>query len=139
MSFTLFTEDLIDQFTLTHGLIHGDLHFYTSLVQLFFRHFPDVVPGIFFNGIGHTYPPERTFKVDFIFAYHRFRSPVDRQRSRFDHLFREVHHPQIIFISHINFHTGKFRIMCPVHSLIPEIPGKFVHPFKTADNQPFQV
>ena len=64
MSFTLFTEDLIDQFTLTHGLIHGDLHFYTSLVQLFFRHFLDVVPGIFFNGIGHTYPPERTFKVD---------------------------------------------------------------------------
>jgi hypothetical protein len=41
----------------------------------------------------------------------------------FPALLGEIHHPEIIFVSHIKFQHGKFRIVGSVHPFVAEVSG----------------
>lgn len=60
-------------------------------------------------------------------------------RQIFLTFFGEIHHPVVVLVRDIDFHTGKFRIVRSVHAFVAEVFGKFVHSFEASDNQPFQI
>ena len=57
----------------------------------------------------------------------------------FQHVLYEAHHPMVILVGHIDFHHGKFRVVGFIHTLVTEVFGKFIHPFKTTHNEALEV
>ena len=55
------------------------------------------------------------------------------------HIFDQIHHTLIIGICLIHFNGCKFRIVGWIHALVPEDSADFINPFKSANNQLFQV
>ncbi len=94
---------------------------------------------MFHNGVGHGYPLIRRFEIKDFVTCLNFCCSVKRQSYAFQYLLGELHHPDVVFVSHINFHSGEFRIVRPVHSLVAEIFCKLINSVETANNQTFQV
>src|SRR5690606_3512553 len=59
--------------------------------------------------------------------------------SLFKQLLCDLHHPEIILVCSIEFQNGELRIVCAVHSLIPEIAAKLVHPIESSYNESLQI
>ena len=56
-----------------------------------------------------------------------------------DHLLRHLHHPAVILVGYIDLHTGKLRIVRPVHTLIAEVTTKLVNPLEATYDQSLEV
>ena len=54
--------------------------------------------------------------------------------NAFNALFNHFHHPNVVFISYINFHRSKFRIMSTIQPFIAKHLSKFIHTIKSAYN-----
>ena len=80
---------------------------------------------------------EGTLDINLLVSHHHFCGSMQVHGDLLNHLFGKVHHPLVILIGHTNFHNGEFRVVRPVHSLIPEIFGKFVHAIISSYNQSF--
>ena len=139
MTFTFLSENLVNQLTLTHRLVHVQADRQTECPDLILTLTCDVKPGIFFNRLGHLHALERTLEIHLVLPERSFSCPVHGHCRRLNHSLRAIHHPQIILVRHVHLHTSKFRVMRPVHTLVTEITGKLEHPVKTAHDQTFQV
>ena len=92
-----------------------------------------------FNGVIHRNSFEWSFEADCFPIYFCICCSIYIDGSFFKELLRRIHHPQIIFVSSIEFKNCKFRIVCAVHSLVSEISREFVYPVKSPNDQSFQI
>ena len=55
------------------------------------------------------------------------------------HTFGEFHHPVVVLVLHIEFYTGKLRIVRAVHTFVTEILTDFVDTFKATHNETLEI
>ncbi len=137
--FALFTEDLVNELSFTHGGIDLDMQLFGRFPEFFLIHFRDIDACEFFNGPVHGIPFPRTFEIDLVLPYLHFRCAVQVDRDFFDHFLHKIHHPFIILVGDVQLDLRKFRIMEATHAFVPEVFGKLVNPVKSTHNEPFQV
>ena len=82
---------------------------------------------------------ERTLEINLLVAQLNFGRSMQCNGNAFNHLFREIHHPQVVFIGYIDFHDREFRIVRPVDALVAEVLADLVDALEPADDQPLQV
>ena len=57
----------------------------------------------------------------------------------FEQLFHHFHHPDVVFVGHIDLHGGKLWVVGSVHALVAEHLAKLIYPIKTTHDQSLQV
>ena len=92
-----------------------------------------------FNGINHGYTLKWRFKTDGFIAHLQFGSAIYVHTNFFNHIFGKCHHPVVILVRYINFHSRKFRIVRAIHTFVAEVFGKLVNAFETTYNKSFEV
>ena len=134
------TEELVDKFTLTDGLIYFHALRQAELTNLFFGLAIAVETGLLLNSFEDRKTAERCLIADNLtvrILYFWF--AVDSHTDSFEQLFGEAHHPVIVFVWHIKLHTSKFRVMVLVHTLISEVFTDFVYTIETAYDKTLQI
>ena len=139
VAFAEFAEDFVNQLAFTHGVVNFHVEFLANFTNLLFVHTSQVIAREFLDRIQHGYTFERSFEVDYVVAYLYFCCTVYIQTDFFNHVFCKLHHPVVILVSYVDFHTGKFRIVCTVHTFVTEVLTDFIHTFETTHNQSLQV
>ena len=139
VSFAEFSEDFVDQLSFSHCIINFHVQFLAYFTDLFFIHASQIISGEFFDGIEHGHTFERRLKVDYIISHFNFRCTVYIHTNLFNHIFCKLHHPVVVLIGYVDFHTGKFRIMCTVHTFITEVLANFIDSLESTYDQTFQV
>ena len=137
VAFALLSKYLIYQFSLAHCLIYR----YTDRVgksSQFFFCFPcNIKTSKLLNSIGHRYTRVRCFKINCMSSESCFSSTIYCYSTMLKQTLCEIHHPVVIFISHIDFHRSKLWVMSSIHSLIAEVLRKLINPIKTSYNKAF--
>ena len=100
-----------------------------------------VTPGMFQKQICVLTPWPWRSEVDDI----TFCSPwnlcaaTDSKAGVDNNLLRQVHHGAIVTVSLIDLNHCEFRIVCGIHTLVPEDPADFIHAFNSTHQQTLQV
>ena len=139
VTFAFLTKYFIYQFTLAHRLIYRNTDRLCKGSQFVFCLSCDVKSCELFNSISHRKAWIRSFEIYCIFTKGCLSSAIHRHSAMLDQAFSEVHHPVIIFVSHINFHSRKLRVVSSIHTLVAEVLRKFIHSVKTSYNKTFQI
>ena len=137
--FTFFREELVNEFSLTHCIIYLYSLVFAYRAQLIFRFIFDVYAGIFFDSLSHCKTRKRTFEIDFFCPNLNGSFAMNRKTNAFNHFFREVHHPKVIFVGYIDFHDGEFRVVGSIHPFISEITRELIHTVESTYNKSFEV
>ena len=139
-TFAEFSEDFINQLAFTHCLVDF-LHFQflANLADFFFALAVQVVSCLFFDSIQDRQTAVRSFKTDRFSVDNTFRTAVYSDTDTFQQFFGEIHHPVVILVLNIKFHTGKFRIVSFIHALVTEVLTYFIYTFKTTYDQSLQI
>ena len=135
----LFSKNLIDQFAFAHGIVHGDVQVFAHLAQPYFIHFRHINARVLLNGLKHAQALVRPFELDFLPFNLNLGLAVQGCGNGFNQRFDHVHHPLVVFVGHVDFHTGKLGVVGAVHPFISEHFTNFIHPIKTTYNQSFEV
>ena len=139
-AFTEFTEDFINQFAFAHGVVDFfHLQFFADLTDFFFALAVEVISCLFFDGVEDRQTAVRSFKADCLSVYNGFGASVYGDTDAFQQLFGEAHHPVVILVLYIKFHTSEFGVVGSVHSLVTEVLSYFVYTFKTTYDESFQI
>ena len=67
------------------------------------------------------------------------RRAVDGNTDCLQEFLREAHHPVVILILNIEFHTGELRIVVFVHTLVAEVLADLVDTLKATDDESLEV
>ena len=138
-TFTEFAENLIDKFALTHRLVDFKVQLLTHFTNLFFAHAVKVVACLFLNRIKDRKAAVGSLKADGLTVNYGFRTTIYRHANLFKELLSESHHPVVVLILNVEFHTSKFRIVCAVHTFVTEVLTNLKHALKSAYDQALQV
>ena len=125
--FAIFTEDGINQLAFSERRVSLDVEVLAYLTELVFIHSCDIHSCIFLDCLKHRKPPVWRLEVNLLVSDCDYGCTVKFDGDSFQHLFHKFHHPDVILVCHIDFHTGEFRIMCLVHSFVAEILGELIH------------
>ena len=139
ISFAEFAEDFVYQLAFSHCIVYLHVQFLADFADLFFIHSGEVVSCKFFDWIEHGNTLERSLEVDYVITYLNFCCTVYIHTDLFDHIFSKLHHPVVILVGYVNFHTSEFWVMSTVHTFITEVLSDFVYTFKSTYDQTFQV
>ena len=94
---------------------------------------------MFLYGIGHADPFEWRIEIYNLVIVRYLRSSVKVEGCFLNDFFGEVHHPVIVFVGYIDLHHCELRVMCTVHTFIPEVLCKFINSFKAPHYQSLKV
>ena len=139
-TFTELSEDFINQFAFSHCLVDF-LHFqfFANLADFLFILTVQVVSCFFFDSIEDRQTAIRSFETDRFSVNNTFRTTVYSDTDTFQQLLGKIHHPVVILVLHVKFHTSKFRIMSFVHTFVTEVLTYLIYTFKTTYDQSFQI
>ncbi len=124
--FAVFSEYGVDELAYAHGRVCLDLELLAGIAKLFYAHALDVYSGIFLYRIEDRNPAIFSAEVNFVVPDLDLGGAVHRKRDSLKHLLGEVHHPDVVLVGYIYFHAGEFRVVGPVHALVPEVLGELV-------------
>src|SRR5690606_20747311 len=116
-----------------------DTHSFCSLKYFDFSFSGNIKSGKLFNGVGHGNTGIRSFKVYSMFAKNSNGSSVYCCSTMLKQVFGKLHHPVVVFVSYIYFHSRKLWVVGSVHSLVTEVFTKFINTVKTTYYKPFKV
>ena len=139
IAFAFFSENFVDKFSFAHRIVDFDIQLAAYVAQLCFVHAGYVDTRKFFDGIDHRYSFIRSLEVDEVVSDFYLSGAVHVESYFFEHLFGEAHHPVIVFVRDIYFHTSKFGVVRTVHTLVAEVFRELVYSFKTAYDESFQI
>lgn len=81
----------------------------------------------------------RCLEVDFHALVHHCGLSVEVHRDLFEKVLDELHHPDIVLVGHIDFHTCKLRVVGLVHALVAEILGELIHAVIASHDESLQI
>ena len=139
VAFTFFAKDFIDKFAFTHCFIGFDAELLAHVAKLHFVHACDVDASKFFDSINHCDTFIRSLEVDNVVAHFHLCGAINFKSDAFDHFFGEVHHPVVVLVRNIDFHTSKLWVVSAVHTLVAEVLREFIHPFETTHDEAFEI
>ena len=139
-TFAEFSENFINQLAFTHRLVDFfHLQFFADLADFLFALAVQVISCLFFDSVQNRQTAVRSFEVDGFSVNHCFCATVYCDTNTFQQLFGEIHHPVVILILYVEFHTSELRVMGFVHTLVTEVLTYFIYTFKTTYDQSLQI
>jgi hypothetical protein len=54
-------------------------------------------------------------------------------------IFGQAHHVVVVRVGLIELEHGEFRIVGPVHALVPKVVPNFIYPLDSSDQQPLEI
>ena len=132
-------EDGVDELAFAHRVVDLDVEPLAGFAQLFFALARDVVAGLLADEVGHRHTAERRLERHGLAVDGEFRGAVGGHSHPFEHLFGELHHPQVVLVGHINLHARELGVVRAVHALVAEVLAEFVDAVEAPDNQLFKV
>ena len=138
-AFAGLAEDFVNQLAFAHGLVHFHAAFFGHFAHLVLAHRAQVVARFLFDGLQNGQTAVRGFEADGVVANLDLCGAVDSQTDALQQFLRETHHPIIVFVAHVQLHTGKLRVVVAVHAFVAEITANLVHALKSAYNQALEV
>ena len=138
-SFTEFTEYFIYQLTLAHGVINLHLQLFTDLADFFLTLAIEVVTGFLLDSIQDRQAAVWCLETDSLTVDGSLFAAIYSNADTFQQFFGKAHHPIVILILYVKFHTGELRIMVLVHTFVTEVLADFINTLKTTYNQTLQV
>ena len=139
LTFTSFTEDFINELTFTHCFVYLDAEFFSDGTDFIFGLAIEVVARFFLDSIKNGKTTIRSFEANHLTINFRFRFAIHCDANFLQHTFGEIHHPVVVLILHIAFHTGKLGIVRAVHTLVAEVLTDFIDSFKTTHDETFEI
>ena len=121
VALALLAEYLVDELAFAHGFIGFDVELAAHFAQLLFVHAGDVDAGVLIYCIDHRYALEGSLEAYSVVAYLDFGRAVDIEAYLFKHLFGEVHHPVVVLVGNVDFHTGELGVVGTVHAFVAEV------------------
>ena len=134
-----FAEDLVDKFAFAHRFVDLHLQFFADGAYLVFILAGKIVARLFADGFEDRQAAVRRFETDGLAVDNRFRRAVNRNADALKQTFGEAHHPIVIFILDVEFHTRKLGVVVLVHTLVAEVLANLVDAFEAAHDEPLQV
>ena len=133
------SEDGVDELALAHRRLDFYVEVLADLAQGILVHTLDVHSGVLADGLKDRQTAVAAAEVNLVLADLHPGGAVDLAGNPAEHLLDEVHHPVIVLVGHIDFHTGELRVVGLVHTLVAEVLGKLIDSVVAADNQPLEV
>ena len=115
------------------------MKFLAGLAELVHIHALHVNAGVFLDGIEDADFLVRSLEVDFHTLVHHGGLSVEVHGNLLKQILDEFHHPDIVLVSHIDFHAGKLRVVGLVHSFITEILCEFIYSVISAHDKSLEV
>lgn len=94
---------------------------------------------MFLDGVGHCDALERCLERYGVVADLDLCGAVDVHADLFEHVLHKPHHPVVVFVGHIHFHAGEFRVVGAVHSFVAEVFGEFIDAVESAYDETLQI
>ncbi len=132
-------EDGVDELALAHRGVGLDAEACAGFAQLLLGLARDVVAGLLADGVGHGDAAERRLERDCAAVDGDLRRTVGRHRNPFEHALREVHHPAVVLVGHVDLHARELGVVRAVHALVAEVLAEFVHAVEAAHDQLLEV
>ena len=127
-------EDLVDQFTFTHRIVDLHLQFLADRTDLVLALTFQVVTRLFLDRL-----QDRQTEADCLTVDRALARTVHGDTDTLQQLLSEAHHPVIVFVLDIKFHTSELRVVRTVHTLVTEILTDLVYTLESTDDQSFQI
>ena len=137
--FAVFAEDRVDQFAFAHRLVDFDVQFFACFTQLFFAFAGDIEAGFLADRVGHRQAAERAGETDFAAVDHYLGLAVQCNGDPFEHLFDELHHPDVVLVSDVDLHHRELGVVRTVHPFVAEVLAELVHAVETSYDQTFEI
>ena len=138
-AFAELTEDFINQLALAHGVVDFHVQLLAHFADLCLVHASQVIAGLFFDGFQDRQAAVRRLEADDVAVNFAFGLSVYSDADGFQQLLGECHHPVVILILYVQFHTSELRIMIAVHAFVAEVLADFVYTFESAHDEPLQI
>ena len=139
VAFALFAKYLINELALAHSIIYFYANGLGKSSEFVLALSCNVKACKALDGFGHRNTWIRRFEIHFVLAKGGFGGTIYRLSTVLQEVFGEFHHPVVVLVSYIYFHSCKFRIVGSVHSLVAEVLSKFVHPIKASYDEALEV
>ena len=133
------TEELINQLTLTHGLIYVHALLLAECADLFLGLAVAVETGLFLDGIEDRQTAIWSLETDDVAINLALWLAVYGDTDRFEQLLCESHHPVVVLVLNIKLHTGELRVVVTVHTLVAEVLADFINTLETTYDEALQV
>ena len=114
------TEEFVDEFTLTHGLIYIHTLREAECTDLVLSLAIAIETGLLLDSIED-------------------RQTTEGRLERNKHFLCEAHTPQQVLITHVEFHAGKLWVVSFVHTLVTEVLTHLVNSLETTYDEALQV
>ena len=133
------TEELVNQLTLTHGLIYIHALLLAECADLFLGLAVAVETGLFLDGIEDRQTAIWSLETDDVAINLALWLAVYGDTDRFEQLLCESHHPVVVLVLNIKLHTGKLRVVVAVHTLVAEVLADFINTLEPPYDEALQV
>ncbi len=137
--FDFFAKDFVYEFAFAHGGVHFYVERFTRLPQGIFIHFTDIYACVFFDGFEHADALVGAGEVDGLLTHLHFGAAGNFTGYAFEAFFDHVHHPDVIFVGHVNFHGGKLGVVGTVHAFVAEHFSELIDAVEASDDESFEV
>ena len=64
---------------------------------------------------------------------------MQRDGDPFEHLFDELHHPDVVLVSDVDLHHRELGVVRTVHPFVAEVLAELVHAVETSYDQAFEI
>ena len=120
-------------------VIHFDAHAAGSRSQFFLVLAVDVESCVLEDSVAHGDAFERCLERYNVVADFYLGGAVYIHAYLLKHAFGEVHHPVVVLVGYVDFHTGKLRIVGTVHAFVAEVLGELVYTLESTYNEALEI
>ena len=133
------TKELINQLTLTHGLIYIHALLLAECADFFLCLAVAVETSLLLDGIEDRQTAIWSLEADDVAINLALWLAVDSDTDCFEQLLCKCHHPVVVLVLNIKLHTGELWVVVAVHTLVAEVLADFINTLETTYDEALQI
>ena len=138
-AFAELSEELVDEFSLSHCLVDVHSLFFAEGAYLLLGLSVAVESCLFLYGIEDWQSAVGGFEGYDVAVDFSLRLSVHGYADGLKQVLGERHHPVVVFILHVELHACELGVVVSVHSLVAEVLSYLVHTFESTHDESFQI
>ena len=133
------TEELVDQLTLTHGLIYVHALLLAEVANLFLALAVAVEASLLLDGIEDREAAIWSLEADDVTINFTLWLAVDSDTDGLQQLLGERHHPVVVLVLYVKLHTSELWVVVAVHTLVAEVLANLIYTLETTYDEALQI
>ena len=136
---TELAEQLVDELALTHGLVHIHLFRQAEGADLFLALALAVEARLLLDGLKDGKAAVGSLERNELSVDFALGLAVHGDTDGLKEFLRERHHPVVVLILNVEFHTSELWVVVAVHSLVAEVLAYLIDTFEATHDESLQV